>query len=219
MTAAVPGAGRSVVVEAERLAGFFERFASRHGALTWKGTPDVAIVTADDGASARCRVPFPPLIQEPTAADLGLVAHALRDRRVGVLLYRRGGHAAGVFDGPCLVASKVGSRLVQGRSAAGGWSQHRFARRRDGQARLAESAAADTAVAVLLPALGSMEAVVVGGDRGGCDRILSDPRLHPLRPLLVEDRLDVPDPRQRVLIATPAAFRAVRIQVVDPTTG
>jgi hypothetical protein len=45
--------------------------------------------------------------------------------------------------------------------------------------------------------------------------VLADPRLAPLRALLVEDRLDVPDPRQRVLEATPAGFRAVRVQVID----
>src|SRR5215469_8060870 len=48
-------------------------------------------------------------------------AHALAARTVGVLLVRLGGYAAGVFTGPSahLAASKVGSRLVHGRSAAG----------------------------------------------------------------------------------------------------
>ena len=44
--------------------------------------------------------------------------------------------------------AKVGSRLVHGRSAAGGWSQHRFARRREKQANEALSAAADAAVLI-----------------------------------------------------------------------
>src|SRR6266699_689948 len=63
-------------------------------------------------------------------ADLArrIAEHACADRTVGVLLVRRGGYAAGVFTGtgPSLAASKVGSRLVQGRSAAGGQSQRRF---------------------------------------------------------------------------------------------
>jgi len=45
--------------------------------------------------------------------------HCLRERRLGVLLVRLGGHAAGVFEGRRLVSSKVGSRQVHGRSAAG----------------------------------------------------------------------------------------------------
>ena len=77
-------------------------------------------------------------------------AHARRPRTVGVLLVRLGGYAAGVFTGypPTLQDAKVGSRLVHGRSAAGGWSQHRFARRREKQANEALDAAADAAVAI-----------------------------------------------------------------------
>jgi hypothetical protein len=209
------GDGRWVVVEAERLDGFLTRFGTRHGELAWQAEPSVVTVTATDGAVAVCRLPFPPLPVDSSAPYGGLLAHVVADRRVGVLLVRRGGYAAGVFDGARLVTSKVGTRHVQGRSAAGGWSQQRFARRREGQARVALSAAADAVVATLLPAVGSLDAVVAGGDRGSCDRVLTDPRLAPLRPLLVEDRIDVPDPRLRVLVATPAAFRAVRVQVID----
>src|SRR5262249_13116200 len=73
----------------------------------------------------------------------------------------------GVFTGdpPQLAASKTGSRLVHGRAAAGGWSQHRFARRRENQATAALRAAADTALAVLGPYQGRLDAVVLGGDR------------------------------------------------------
>jgi hypothetical protein len=209
------GDGRWVVVEAERLAGFLDRFGVRHGELACDADPLTVTVTAADGAVAACRVPFPPLRVDPGAPHGGLLAHVLTERRVGVLLVRRGGYAAGIFHGTRLVASKVGSRHVQGRSAAGGWSQQRFARRREGQARAALSAAAETVVATILPLAASLDAVVAGGDRSSCDHVLADPRLAPLRPLLAPDRLDVPDPRQRVLEATPAAFRAVRVQVID----
>jgi hypothetical protein len=209
------GEGRRVVVEAERIEGFLSRFNARHGDLLVAAEPLVVSVTAADGAVAVCRVPFPPLLVDPAEPYGGLVAHALAARRVGVLLVRRGGYAAGVFEGTRLLVSKVGSRHVQGRSAAGGWSQQRFARRREGQARVAFSAAAETVAATILPVAASLDAVVAGGDRSSCDQVLADPRLAPLRDLLVEDRLDVPDPRQRVLEATPAAFRAVRVQVID----
>ena len=43
---------------------------------------------------------------------------------------RRGGYAVGLASGGGFTASKVGSRHVQSRTAAGGWSQQRFARRR-----------------------------------------------------------------------------------------
>jgi Actinobacteria/chloroflexi VLRF1 release factor len=87
---------------------------------------------------------------DPAAIAEALAAHARKPRTVGVLLVRLGGYAAGVFTGypPVLGAAKVGSRLVHGRSAAGGWSQHRFARRREKQASEALSAAADAAVMI-----------------------------------------------------------------------
>jgi peptide subunit release factor 1 (eRF1) len=102
---------------------------------------------------------------------------------------------------------------VHGRSAAGGQSQQRFARRREGQARVALAAAADTAAAVLLPAVSTLDAVVLGGDRRAADEVLTDGRLAPLLPLVVAARLDVPDPRLKVLQATPDLFRAVRIRL------
>jgi hypothetical protein len=208
--------GRWVDVGADRLAGWLHRFAERHGEVVTTAGPDEVVVTAADGASARLTVPFPPLVVDPTAVDGGLAAHTLRSRRVGVLLVRLGGHAAGVFDGDRLVSSKVGSRQVHGRSAAGGWSQQRFARRREGQVRVALAAAADVAAAQLVPVVGTLDAVVLGGDRRSVDTVLADPRLAALLPLVAAPLLDVPDPRRAVLDATPARYRSVRVLVVDP---
>jgi hypothetical protein len=210
------GGGRWVDVTAERLERFCDGFVERHGEVSVTAAPEIVRLAGADGATAECEVPFPPLVIDTAAAYAGLVAHALRDRRVGVVLVRRGGFAAGVFDGTRLVASKVGSRHVQGRSAAGGWSQQRFARRREGQARVAMAAGADVVAAVLLPHTETLDAVVAGGDRAACDEVLRDVRLAPLLPLLVARRLDVPEPRQRVLESTPSAFRSVRVRLDDP---
>lgn len=210
-------AGRWVSVGPERLAGWLDRFGAGHGGLRGS-TVDATgtVLDAVDGTTAEVLAPFPPLAVVPRDPYGGLVAHALVDRRVGVLLVRLGGYAAGVFEGSRLVASKVGSRQVHGRSAAGGQSQQRFARRREGQVRVALGAAADTAAAVLVPVASTLDAVVLGGDRRAADDVLADPRLAPLRPLVVEARLDVPDPRLKVLQGTPALFRAIRIRVTDP---
>jgi hypothetical protein len=207
---------RWVTVGPERLAGWIERFGAGHGGVA-ESTVDAEAVTltAADRTVASLLVPFPPL-RGSLPGDL--VAHALVERRVGVLLVRLGGYAAGVFEGRRLVASKVGSRQVHGRSAAGGQSQQRFARRRQGQARLALAAAADTAAAVLLPAVSTLDAVVLGGDRRAVDEVLTDPRLVPLRRLAVAARIEVPDPKLKVLQTTPDLFRAVRIQVTEPDT-
>ncbi len=194
----------------ERLQRWLDGFAARHGAVERTFDDSVVRLVAEDGAVAEVEVPFPPLTG-------GLVEHVLRDRRVGVLLVRLGGCACGVFDGPKLVASKVTTRQVHGRIAAGGQSQQRFSRRRDGQVRVMMQASADTAVRVLLPEVGSLDAVVVGGERTAADDVLADRRLAPLRPLVTGRLLDGPDPRLKVLEASYEQLRQVWIRVVDPT--
>lgn len=211
-----PATGRWVSIEAERLEGWLTRFTERHGATTWTATDTAVTVTAADGAVAECRVPFPPLAAAPGTAYGGIITHALTDRRVGVLLVRLGGFAVGVFEGTRLVESKVGSRQVHGRSSAGGWSQQRFARRREGQVKVALAAATDLAVRMLVPAARALDAVVLGGDRRSVETVLTDGRLAALRPLVAEPLLDVPDPRLKVLQTTPALFRAVRIRIDEP---
>jgi hypothetical protein len=214
---------RWIEVAPERLAGWLETFAQRHGDVVI--TPEPAVVTfrAKDGAVAECHVPFPPL--PPSAGTGGDIAgsakrmseHAQAPRTVGVLLVRLGGYAAGVFTGPDarLTASKVGSRLVHGRSAAGGQSQQRFARRREKQASEAVGAAADTAAAVFAPYADKLDAVVLGGDRRSITGLRDDSRLRPYFKLAVERFLTVPDPRLAVLRSAPRQFRAIRIRLTE----
>jgi hypothetical protein len=150
-----------------------------------------------------------------------IAAHAMTDRIVAVLLVRLGGYAAGVFTGadPTLTASKVGSRLVHGRSAAGGTSQQRFARRRENQAHQALAAAADTAAAVFGPYADRLDAVVLGGDRRGIAGLRNDVRLAPYFALAVDTFLTVPDPRLAVLKEAPRRYRAIRIKLTEPASS
>jgi hypothetical protein len=232
---------RWIDVAPERFPGWIASFGGRHGVVGVQpgsegtgtaaeeagpaaGEPDAAVVfAAADGAVARCYAPFPPapaLGATPDADQAARViaAHAAADRTVGVLLVRLGGYAAGVFAGapPRLAASKVGSRLVHGRSAAGGQSQQRFARRREKQAAEALVAAADTAAGVFGRYGRPLDALVLGGDRRAVARLRDDPRLRPYFGVAVERFLTVPDPRLAVLRETPRMFRAIRIQLTEP---
>ena len=209
MSRPAAGGGRWVSTSPERLQRWLDGFASRHGPVTRTADQRMVRLVAEDGAVAEVEVPFPPLVD-------GLVEHVLRDRTVGVLLVRLGGCACGVFEGPRLTSSKITTRQVHGRSAAGGQSQQRFARRREGQVRVALDAFADTAVRVLLPEVARLDAVVVGGERTAVDTVLADRRLGPLVPLVTGRLLDGPDPRQAVLEASYDLLRAVWIRVVDP---
>lgn len=222
------GGGRWIEVAPDRLARWLESFAERHGGATVEAGSELVTFRAPDSAVAECHVPFPPLAGmaadgaagAAAGAEYGerIAAHACADRSVGVFLVRLGGYAAGVFTGPVpvLAASKVGSRLVHGRSAAGGTSQHRFARRREKQASEALGAAADTAVGVFEPYAGRLDAVVLGGDRRAMAQLRDDPRLAPYFGLAVERFLTVPDPRLTVLRGTPRLFRSIRIRLTGP---
>jgi hypothetical protein len=220
--------GRWIEVSPERLLPWLDSFAQRHGRIAVEQGPAVVTFRAADGAEAQCHVPFPPLPDgagdaagEIAGTAERISAHARSDRTVGVLLVRLGGYAAGVFTGPeaRLAASKVGSRLVHGRSAAGGTSQHRFARRREKQAGEALGAAAGVAAAVFGPYAGKLDAVVLGGDRRAIAGLRDDPRLQPYFGLAVERFVTVPDPRLAVLRGTPRLFRAIRIWLTEPPAG
>jgi Actinobacteria/chloroflexi VLRF1 release factor len=213
-----PGSQRWLEVPPERLVRWLTEFAERHGEVQTEAGTDAIVMQAADGAVAECHVPFPPLPPGAAASPALMVEHALADRAVGVLLVRLGGYAAGVFTGQDarLAASKVGSRLVHGRSAAGGTSQHRFARRREKQAREALEAAADCAAAVFGPYAGRLDAVVLGGDKRSMSGLREDPRLRPYFAIAVDRFLTVPDPKLAVLRGTPRMFRAIRIRLTEP---
>lgn len=197
-----------------RLARWLTGFGERHGTVVVEPAPDSVLLTGADGAIARIVVPFPPLRISGGDSYGGLLAHVARERVVGVILVRRGGYAVGVFGGARLLASKVGSSYVQGTTKAGGWSQQRYARRRANQARHAFAAAADSAVRVLIDSGHDVETVVRGGDRAAVHGVLADPRLEALRSRVADEPfLLVPDPRLRVLEATPDQFLGVRIEL------
>ena len=212
---------RTVLVEPERLAGWFDRFAQRHGPIAHTDlAPHKVNVHAEDGATAEVTVPFGPLdVTEGGVDGLAvdeLIAHLLRPRRVALLLVRLGGHSAGVAVDGTVVLSSTDRRLVHGRHRAGGSSSGRFARRREGQARVALQAAADTAARVLLLELDGCDAVVLGGDRRALDQLRADSRLTPLFARAEPTVLDVPEPRRTVLDDAAQRARCARITVTHP---
>jgi len=133
----------------------------------------------------------------------------LEARHFAVVLVRRGGYAVAHVDGTALVAHKVGTRHVQSRTAAGGWSQQRFARRRGNQADELVRAVVEHTLRVVPD--GIPEALVVGGDKALVREVLADPRLAWLRELPRREFHDIGDPRRAVL--DDVVRRAVAVQV------
>lgn len=132
---------------------------------------------------------------------------------LGLVLVRRGGYAVGVGEGGALSRHKVGTRYVQSRTAAGGWSQQRYARRRGNQAAELVEAAVRHAERVVLPA--APRALVVGGDRSLVGQVLLAPKLLPLADLPRRELWDLPDPRLSVLEDALRRGRAVRVTISD----
>jgi Actinobacteria/chloroflexi VLRF1 release factor len=212
----VSGGGRAVEVAPSRLEGWFARFGARHGGVSSTFVTSSSVeVTAVDGASAFVSAAFgsfSPVGSWDGLSLTALVANASMSRRLGLLLVRLGGHSVGVaLDGSVLV-SATDSRQVHGRNKAGGWSQQRFARRREGQARVALQAAADDAARVLVPRLATLDGVVLGGDRQALDALRADRRLAGVFALASPRVLDVPEPRRSVL--DEAASRALAVEIV-----
>lgn len=194
-------------------------FGERHGDVETVADEFSVRLTASDGAVAELEVPWPPLpVITHSTVIMHVVAavadHAAASRLALLVLVRRGGYAAGLAEDGTLLSHAVGNRYVQGRTAAGGWSQHRFARRRSGQA----AALAGSAVEAVLKVSTSVrpDVVVVGGDRGLVDEVLGDSRLRRVATLPRSPLLAVRDPRLAVLKEVAERCRAVRVRLDEP---
>jgi hypothetical protein len=209
------GGGRWVTVSPERLRGWLDGFYSRHDGATEQG---LVLTGVRNGDTATLHPP-PGLAGNDVDA---LLAGLAQPPRIALLLARKGAVGVAIVDGTAITVSKVERFYVQGRTAAGGSSQQRFARRRANQADAAAERAADVAARVLLPyAPGvpadpdeAISALVCGGDRSMIDTVLADRRLHPLALLRHPHLLESAEPRLVVLQEAAAAARRVRIHLV-----
>jgi hypothetical protein len=203
---------RRVEVDPARLVRWVDGFAERHGTPLWSSRDGALVLAAPDGAEALVR-PVRPQGMVPSAPET-LERWAGPPQRMGLVLVRRGGYAVGAALGEHLTSSKVGTRYVQSRTAAGGWSQQRYARRRGNQADELVAAVAAHAVLVVLPS--APEHLVLGGDRALVRSVLAHPQLAALAGLPARELYDLPDPRRSVLQQALRRGRAVRITVVQP---
>jgi Actinobacteria/chloroflexi VLRF1 release factor len=233
-------AARTLSVDAGRIERWVVGFGERHGRVEIARSDCGLLLRAADGATALLASPFampselsnePP--SEPAAPgeqpDLvaALAGWVLRPRRVAAVLARRGGYGGAVLGENGVEASKVGTRYVQGRTAAGGWSQQRFARRRENQTQDLVRACADVATRLLTPAAGTgsrpaagspaagFDGLLTGGDRPLVERVLADPRLRTLLTLPRATHLALGDPRSDVVRSLPGRLHAVTVILTE----
>lgn len=190
-----------------RLARWLDGVRDRHGELTVAGE----VVRAADGTVAVLRSWYP-LDGVDSMAEL--VRTAAPPASIGLVLLRRGGYAVVLdVDGEAS-ARKVGRRHVQSRTAAGGWSQQRFARRRGKQADELVVAVADHVHRLLAPE--PPDGVLVGGDRALVRELWRDARLRELAARPRRELWDVPDPAAAVVERARARARCVQVRITEP---
>ena len=209
----MPDADR-IQVAPERLERWLAGFARNHPQPRVAVTDHVVELASPDGARAWIEAPWGTLDGADPLAEL--VAQVTRPRRLGALLVRRNAHAVGVFQGTDLIGHRLGRHYVQGRTKAGGWSQQRYARRRENQAGRAFARATSDAVDLLLPEASGLEAIILGGDAQAVRSVLADPALAALGSVLERHRrpvLSVADPNLRVLRDALPRFLAVPIRL------
>jgi hypothetical protein len=202
------GGGRWVEISPERLRGWLDGFYGRH-----QGADESGLVLTGSSNGDTATLHPPPGLDGAGDVDARLAGLAAPPR-IGLLLARKGAVAVGVADGTTVTSSKVERFHVHGRTAAGGWSQQRYARRRDNQSDAVAGKAADIAERILLPEAGGLAALVCGGDRGLLDAILADRRLAAVAALRHPHLLEVAEPRLAVLEEAVVAARKVRIHLV-----
>lgn len=201
------GPERVVEIDPARLDRWITGFTERHGTPHRSHGADPRavslVLSAPDGAVAQV------LAWAPGAVDL--------PARLGLVLVRRGGYAVGLAEGERLTDHHCGTRYVQSRTAAGGWSQQRFARRRGNQAdALVERVVEQSADRLLTSRGPRVDALVVGGDKALVRQVLSSGVLARLADLPRREFYDIPDPRLKVLQATLRRGRATRLTIVEP---
>lgn len=208
---------REITVAPERLARWFAGFVERNGEMRSIEAADgrTVVTTVRGGRAVVIERAVP-------AADLAeLCAMLLPSAAAAVLLIRRGGYAIARAQyhgaGHEVLASKTGRRYVQGRTAAGGQSQQRYARRRANQADALVGEAADAARRVLGDRPGAVDLLVTGGD----PRLVEDALTRaPFTALQWTQRrhVEVGEPRRVDVDHAVQVARSVRIQVhnADP---
>ena len=201
---------RRIDVPRDRLAHWLDGFARRHGESTWTIDGAAYRATAPNGAWATFTSWTPALHLPPD-----LLTWSEAPQTFAIILIRRGGYAVGVVSEREFVAHKCGTRYVQSRTAAGGWSQQRYARRRSNQ----RDELVDTVIERVVTIMGGRrgEGVVLGGDQPLTSAALNDRRLESLAIVPRRQFYDIPDPRFAVLQKT--LSRALMVSVTVSNTN
>ena len=152
----------------------------------------------------------PGLLAEWDAAPLTQLL--AQDYTVGVLLLRLGRYLVAVFEGERLLVSKTNTRYVKGKHHAGGTSQLRFQRIREGQMRKLYDETCRIVQDRFAPHIRQMDYILLGGDRltlSGFMKVC--PYLQQHRGKIIDRRLNIRDPKHDTLETVAGMLRQCRV--------
>ena len=138
------------------------------------------------------------------------------ERLVGVVLVRLGRYSVAVYRGEALASSKTDSRYVKGKHHAGGTSQLRFTRVREGQMRRLYVKVCETVRAQFEPFAGELDHVVLGGERFTLNGFLKVcRRLEEYKNITLKRRLNIRDPKRDTLDDLGSTLHESRVWGLD----
>ncbi len=214
---------KTIYLPPGRLRDWADNFAADHGnPLCDANSPRLGsgvVLSCPDGFAVRLALPWEQLTPELTtdAWPEQLAAAAAGIGTCGLILLRRGGYSVGTSVQGQLTWSKSGTRYIQPRTAAGGWSQQRYARRRANQADALVLTATEY-VAGHFPAA-KPTCLATGGDRDMLRQLLADARLAGLAALPATHIELNADPRQRLLTEAARESAGIKAVITWPAPG
>lgn len=139
------------------------------------------------------------------------------DYTVGVVLLRLGRYLVAVFRGTEPLVTKTDTRYVKGKHHAGGTSQLRFKRIREGQMRKLFDEACGVVSSRFEPHDRDLDYILLGGEKLTLNGFLKVcPYLQRRRNLILDRRLNIRDPRRDTLETVSGMLRQSRVWAIVP---
>ncbi len=176
---------------------------------------DTGLAGLRAGAEALAIIPPFPILQDrltPIWDVAPLLALVEAEYTIGVVLLRLGRYSVAVYRGDRLLSAKTDTRYVKGRHHAGGTSQQRFQRIREGQIRRLYDAACQVAQSQLAPYARQLDYILLGGERFTLNGFLKAcSYLEQFRGITLGRRLNIRDPKRDTLEQVAAMLRESRV--------
>ena len=152
----------------------------------------------------------------PTWNDEPLGRLLEAERTIGVVLVRLGRYSVAVYRGSDLESSKTDSRYVKGKHHAGGTSQLRYTRIREGQMRRLYVKVCESIRSQFEPVSSELDHVILGGEKFTLNGFLKVcPRLNDYRDILLNRRLNIRDPKRDTLFDLGSTIYESRVWGLD----